>query len=364
MSRTCRSVWVSALCLLVGCGPSLVGERKRSSLSPELDPADVTSMTLTTPQPTFCASSGKPPPLRLLVEHGGSEPLIYEDGIVGEARQQLAFKSSAGSFDGLVFRPPADGTLLTEPITLEVSLVAKPSIAAALTLTPSYACDATVASIVPFSSGAHGPKGSEQALDGGNGGRGQPGPSGKPRPPVVVDVGEVDGGAHGPLMKVRVVSGSEELTTYAATPHRVTVSVRGQRGGDGGAGGDGGRGYKGTTCENIGRGGDGGAGAPGGDGGPGPSVTVRHDAKRRDLLERLVIDNRGGDGGKGGAGGRGGLGGDYPPACNGLAGWAPPPNGVAGPAGANGRPGPNGPRPRFTAVKTSELFSSRAHDPR
>jgi hypothetical protein len=230
------------------------------------------------------------------------------------AWRNFAFEARGGRVD-----PP--GTFRLEPdaratwdAPAQVTVVpatTDPGVNGVLVVRPRYDCAfAAAVGGVWGIAGVDGRKGAvgEAAGSAGENGRpGQDGQHGGDAPDVEVAITRVRAPLRGDVLQVEVVSreSTPRIGFYAVDVDAgtLTIDARGGAGGDGGRGGDGGDGATGTDSTHPGRGGDGGLGADGGNGGRGAHVVVHVDPSAEVWLQRVVIDNRGGNGGMAGTGG-------------------------------------------------------------
>jgi hypothetical protein len=157
--------------------------------------------------------------------------------------------------------------------------------------------------------GNYGGDGDSPGGDGGDGGDGSAADRGHDGHDVEAWVTTVVGPGQTTLVQAAIQSeGERSYYAFDALRGSLTIDASGGKGGTGGYGGTGGDGGKASADVKAGRGGNGGNGYCGSDGGDGGDVLLHFDPRAGAYLNRIVIQNPGGDGGDGGDGGAGGYG--------------------------------------------------------
>ncbi len=303
--------------------------------------------------------------------------------------------------DGFVRLPDDPIAAIGRVVTVEVRVAERPDLVGTVALEPDFGCGGVLGGLGAqgqsgwtgdgghdgragaagndTSDGRDGEHGSD-AGDGSDGGPGGPGPR------VEAAVALVDTATGQRLAVLRTWSNGAAATTVYDPKGRpwgvVALGGEGGRGGSGGRGGAGGAGgngtYKssssssgsgsgsgsgdgddkpGTSGGNGGDGGRGGDGGNGGDGGDGGTIELVYDAAFPELLDTIVVDNRGGRGGEAGWAGDGGAGGTG--GSGERRGYDGRP-GQSGRVGARGRDGVAGPRAQIRAGDVRALFADLA----
>jgi hypothetical protein len=303
--------------------------------------------------------------------------------------------------DGFVRLPDDSIAAIGRTVTVEVRVSERPDLVGKVTLEPDFGCGGTLGGVgAGGRSGWTGDAGhdgrtgaagndtsdGQNGEHGGDAGDGSDGGPGGPGPRVEAAVAYVDTATGQRLAVLRTwADGAVATTVYDPTGRAWGVLAHGGAGGSGGSGGRGGHGgaggsgtYKtsgsgsgsgsgsdddrdegkpGTSGGDGGDGGRGGHGGDGGDGGNGGTIELVYDPAFPELLETIVLDNRGGGGGSGGWAGDGG----YPGTGGsgerrGHDGRA----GQSGRAGSPGRDGMSGPRAAVHPGDVRELFKDLA----
>ena len=327
---------------LAACGPSIV----------PLEPAKITSIQIVGGDRAICANDDRTP-LRVAVQYRDGTRLASSVGGDIDAqirRGELTWTTDTGAIDerdGLAV-PPDRSSWLDRPIAVRVAVARQPTLVAAASFAPTYACGRASAAGMP----------------GPNGGRG----GAAANMQVALTYLDLPQARRWVLARVTVdgVPGQRSYIIDPTTPGRFVVDARGGNGGagpdgskgrDGSAGSDGSSGLSGTGCSDGERGHDGsrggdgergGDGGAGGDGGNGGTITVDYDERFPELARLLTYDvggghgGAGGRGGSGGSGGRGGRGGSGGSGGSGLGSDCITHSGMSGSDGGNGFDGSHG----------------------
>lgn len=390
-----------AFTLAAGCGP--VGPKPA-----RLDASKATAIQVATVGGglRFCPG-GEAPQLEVAVTTTDGKRL--DTWSRGEGRDgKLPFNvfeytTSWGQIDGDGFvRLPDDSiAAIGRTVTVEVRVAERPDLVGQLALEPDLGCGGTLGGVGPAgSSGWSGDSGQsgrpgansdtsdgtagERGADGGPGSDGGPGGAG---PRVTAALAYVDAPTGQRLVVLRTwVGGAASTTVFDPAGERWAVIAFGGDGGGGGSGGRGGSGGSGgngryatsssssgsgsgsgsssgsagTPGTNGGPGGDGGRGGDGGnggDGGLGGSIELIYDAAFPDLVDRVILDTRGGRGGAAGWAGDGGSGGS---GGSGERRGYDGRSGQGGRTGVGGRDGGPGTRPTSAPGDVRRLFADLA----
>jgi hypothetical protein len=395
---------VASLACLVACGPA--GPRPA-----RLDASKATAIEVTTVANArrFCPGGES---IQLAVAVALTDGKRLDTWSPGESRDgKLPFNvfeytTTWGQIDGDGFvRLPDDSiAAIGRKVDVEVRVAERPDLVGTVSLEPDFGCGGTLGGLgTAGQSGWNGDGGGDgrsgasgnDTSDGGDGehggdaGDGSDGGPGGPGPRVEAAVAYVDTATGQRLAVLRTWADGRTSTTVfdpaGAAWGVVALGGDGGRGGSGGRGGAGGVGgsgtYKtsgssssssgsgsgsddnkdegkpGTSGGNGGDGGRGGDGGNGGDGGPGGTIELIYDPAFPELLDKIVIDNRGGRGGGAGYAGDGGY------AGSGGSGERRGYDGRAGQPGRGGSPGRDGmtgPRADVHPGDVHELFRDLA----
>ncbi len=300
--------------------------------------------------------------------------------------------------DGYVRLPDDAIAAIGRLVTVEVRVVERPDLVGQIALEPNFGCGGTLGGLgAAGSSGWRGDGGQDgrsgdagtdsrdgaPGEHGSDGGHGSGGGRGGPGPRVEAALAYVDTATGQRLAVLRTwADGGISTTVFDPAGNQWGVVALGGDGGGGGSGGGGGRGgaggsgtYKtsgsssgsgsgssdpgkpGTAGGSGGDGGRGGDGGNGGDGGDGGTIELIYDPAAPELLERVILDNRGGRGGGAGWAGDAGYGGS---SGAGERRGNDGRGGQQGRAGVSGRDGVGGPRAVVRAGDVRPLFADLA----